>query len=327
MEENMTYQKRTKIFLSVAVIVYTLLYFLLSMLTENIDYKNPTLSSELMLRLPSIAVTVITLTMFFLMGKKLTDDKRKAMIFMASIYFGSNVVNAVTKFFSCGVEAAITLSYLKPDALASSAVVIELIEIPFTVIAAYYAFTAFEGLNSKLGGESLEQSQMPLSRARIRYFAYELIGGIAISIFSTVPTLLISFFAMESIYTNDNYSFIVIATQVASVFTVSADLVLIYIAGYRPFRSRIDAMAFVACSGLSGEISRIFINLLLIPQMLAFNSFTSGVFEAGKELEGVLATAGTTGIFGILTSVISIGLALFMLKYFFSHKLYGIAEQ
>lgn len=326
MKENMTYQKQTKIFISAAVIVHTLFYSLLSMLTENIDYKNPTLSSELMLRLPSIAVTITTLTLFFFMGKKLTDDKRKAMIFMGSVYFGNNVVNALTEFFSCGAEAAITLGYLKPDVLAFSAAVIELIEIPFAVIAAYYAFTAFEGLNSTLGGETLEQSQMPLSRARTRYFAYELIGGIAIGIFSTLPTFLISFFAMESIYTNNADSFIVITTQVASVFTVLANLVLIYIAGYRPFRSRIDAMAFVACSGLSSEISGIFVNLLLVPQLIAFSSVTSGAFEGEIELEGMLTAAGTTGILGILTVLVSIGTALFMLKYFFSHKLYGVAE-
>jgi len=327
MKENITYQKQTKIFISAAVIVHTLFYSLLSMLTENIDYKNPTLASELMLRLPSIAVTIITLTLFFLMGKRLTDDKRKALIFMGSVYFGINVVNALTAFFSCGVETVITLGYLKPDVLAFSAVVIELIEIPFAVIAAYYAFTAFEGLNSRTGDVGLDRSQMPLSRARIRYFAYEFIGGIVIGAFSTLPTFLISFFAMESIYTNNADSFIVITTQVVAVFTGLASLILIYIAGYRPFRSRIDAMAFVACSGLSSEISRIFVNLLLIPQMLALNIFTSGAFEGETDLVSALTTVGTTGILSILAVLVSIGTALFMLKCFFSHKLYGIAEQ
>ncbi len=326
MEENLRYQKRIKTFISIVVIVHTLSYSLLNFLTKDIDYKNPTLSSELMLRLPSIAVTIITLTLFFFMGKKLTDDKRKAIIFMGSVYFGINVVNAVTEFLSCGVEAAITLGYLEPGMLALSAVVISIIEIPFAVIAAYYAFAAFEGLNSKLGGESLEQSQMPLSRARTRYCAYEIIGGIVIGILSTLPAFIISFFVMESVYTNDSDSFIVITTQFVSAFGSFASFIIIYIAGYRPFGSRTDAMAFVACSGLSSEISRIFVNLLLIPQMLALNSFTSGAFEGEIELAGALTTVGTTGIFGILTFLVTIGTALLMLKYFFSHKLYGIAE-
>lgn len=322
----MTYQKQTKIFISAAVIVHTLFYSLLNMLTENIDYKNPTLSSELMLRLPSIAVTAVTLTLFFLMGKKLTDDKRKAIIFMSSIYFGSKIVNALTEFLSCGVEAAITLGYLKPDMLALSSVAISIIEIPFAVIAAYYAFTAFEGLNSKFTGESLDSSKMPLSRARMRYCAYELIGGIVIGMLSTLPAFIISFFAMEGVYANNSDAFIVIATQFTAAFGSLAGLVIIYIAGYRPFRSRTDAMAFVACSGLSAKISNIFVNLLLIPQMLAFNGFMSSALEGEMEMKGILMSAGTTGGFGVLMTLVSIGTALFMLKYFFSHKLYGIAE-
>lgn len=317
MEEKLSYQKRTKSFITIAVIVHTLFYTALNMLVKDNDYKNPTLASELMLRLPSIAVTVITLTLFFLMGKKLTDDKRKALIFMGSIYFGSRVVNAVTVFFSCGLDALLTLGHLKPNLILPLNTAIEIIEIPFVITAAYYAFTAFEGLNSKFTGESLNQSKMPLGRARTRYFVYELIGNTLIGTLSTLPTFLLGFFAMNSLYTNNSETFAVILTQIASAFS-PAVLLFIYIAGYKPYKSRIDGMAFIACAGLSGEVSRIFTNLLLIPQMLSLNNLISGAHEIEAELGSVLIRAGSTGILSILTLVISIGTSLFMLKYFFS---------
>ena len=316
MEENLNYQKQTKAFIAIAVIANTLFYSVLSILTRDIDYKNPTLNSELMLRLPSIAVTIILLTLLFFMGKKLTDDKKKALIFMGSVYFGDRVVSAVTAFFSCGLDALTTLRYITPNVFGILTAVIEIIEIPFVIVAAYYAFTAFEGLNPKFGGENLDQSQMPLGRARTRYFVYELIGSTVIGTLSTLPTFLLGFFAMNSLYTSNSETFTVILTQIASAFS-PAVLLFIYIAGYKPYKSRIDGMAFIACSGLSGEVSRILTNLLLIPQMLSLNSLTSGAYEIEAELGSVLIRAGSTGILSILTVVISIGISLFMLKYFF----------
>ncbi len=318
MEENLSYRKQTKAFIAIAVIIHTLFYTGLNMLTRDIDYKNPTLTSELMLRLPSIAVTVITLTLFFLMGKKLTDDKRKALIFMGSVYFGSRVVNAVTGFFACGLDALTTLRYITPNVFGILTAIIEIIEIPFVIIAAYYAFTAFEGLNPNFSGESLDRSQMPLGRARTRYFAYELIGGAVMGMITVMPTFVAGFFIGQNYLDGDFEVWITVAAQAFSALSVAAGLLFVYIAGYRPFRSRIDAFAFIACSGLSGEVSRIFTNLLLIPQMLSLNSLTSGVYESEAELGSMLITAGTSGIFSILTVVISIGTALFMLKYFFS---------
>lgn len=316
MEESLSMQKRTKAFMAVAVVAQVLLLSVYSMLSADIDYRHPTLMSELTLRVPSIAITVLILVMSFLLGKKLTGDKRKAVVFMATVYFGRSVVGAVTAFVTCAFDVLNTLGHISPGAFSALSAAVSIIEIPFAVIAAYYAFAAFEGLSPQFYGRSLADSQLTLSRARLRYFAYELIGGLIIGIITSLPTMLISLLTLQEF--NDVSTLTVIATKAASAFSGLAGLLLVYVAGYRACKSSVDAMAFVACMALSGAIGGIFTNLVVIPQNLMLNSFVTGGIEGGLKASDVLMTTAATGATVIVALITSIVIPLIMMKYFFS---------
>lgn len=316
MEENSSCRKRVKSFIAASVIVNTLVNSVLDMLTKNLEAEVPTFSSELMLRLPGIAATVIILTAMYLTGKGLTGEKRKAIILMSSVFLAQSATDALAEIFSCTAEVMTTLKYITPQVFSVIATAVSLIEIPFVIIAAYYIFTAFEGVNPRFNGQCLIDSQMPLSRARTRFFAYQLIGGFVLGTAASLPPILIGLLTLQEFY--DVETLMIISSQVATVFLGIAGLLLNYVAGYRAYKSRTDAMAFVACSALSARISNIFINLLLIPQSLSLSNSIESATQGSMDYTGAMTSVGTTGIFGILTMAVSIVVPLVMLQYFFS---------
>lgn len=318
MEENLSYKKKCKAFISAAVIVNTVIFTALNFIVKDSATESPTFYSELMLRIPAIAATLIALVLLFLIGKKLTGDNRKTVVFMGAVYFGHSIVDAVTLFVHYTLESLSETGYIAQNIITISEIAIPVIEIPFAIAIACFAFSTFEGYNRKSYGITLEDSKLGLSRARTRYFAYEIIGGLVAGIITAIPTLLVSLLTLQEF--NDVALLTTITAKFSLAIGTVVGLFINYLAGYRPYRSRVDAMGFVACSALSAKIVTIPANLIAIPEILALNKMTANVAEAEVNLSSFLPITGASSFLSVLLAAVTLGTALFMLRYFFSKE-------
>ena len=235
---------------------------------------------------------------------------------MASVYSGILVVNAVSEILPCIAESLSSLGYIHPDLLSAVTVAVNILRIPFAVMLANYTFIAFEGHNDTA---SLDDSQLTLSRARNRYIAYQLIGGMVIGLLATLPTFVLSYL-INSVYNNTPGAFSAITANVSSIFSSLAGILIIYFAGYKPYKNRLDGIAFIACYEFANGINSIFISLLTIPQMLTLGNFTTSVTESAIDVTGIASISVVTGIYTLLTTALSIITPVLIMKYFFSNK-------
>ena len=319
MEENNIISKRKIAIFSTVAIIISYIFSTLSNVTISYllaDYTESMTSEfrQLFESCSGLAVNLLTLAAFLILGHILTKDKRKTFIFAGSMYFGKQAVAIISSLIIAILKILMYAGKLYSSNYAQGILITNIVFIPAIILVAYTFYTALEGINGKISG-SLDTTELTLSRARKRYLCYILIGAVITGVITSAPSLLYVYMGHE---TSSFLSTLTTAlTELTSWLGSVISLALLFLAGYKPYKSRIDGMAFIACSGLSGEVSRILTNLLLIPQMLSLNSLTSGAYEIEAELGSVLIRAGSTGILSILTVVISIGISLFMLKYFF----------
>lgn len=319
MEESLRYKNKIKTFTLTAAVINGIFSALLNFTTEKLDAyytaQNTDPVSHILFYLPKIIITVVSFALFFLLGKKLTANNRKAVIFMGAICFGAEIVNLITLWLTAAKDLLTSLGHLTEISILTT--VLPIITIPFTALAASHAFTVFEGLHPKLDGKCLNNSRMPLSRARNRYIGYELIGGFVIGLISTMPVFIAGFLMADS-FGSENYDpLLENIALISSAFGGVLSFAVMYFAGYKPYKNHIDAIAFVACSNLGGNIGVIFTNTLYFIQNKFFPTVSSELIEEANWLE-VTGSLTSTTIFSGISFIIPLGMTLFIMKYFFS---------
>lgn len=304
-------KKKTGLFIAIVVIAEYLLRFcvfsttLTAMpLNDASDYEKFNMIS----RIISLCITAVTIILTFVIGYVLTKDKKKTVIFAGSVYFGKNAANLIASLISA---VANSLSYSGVLGASDMSTVIstgEVLVIPLIVAMAYFAFTAFEGTNPKLEG-SLGSSEMLLSKARKRLIVAYLIAAAVSGVLTSAPSFVFAFVNIDMEY---SYIMSIISLATKWLGTVLSFLI-IYFAGYKPYKSHCDAMAFLSSESISIAISGFFMSVAMLPVSM----LTQAVTKAENYQYMALLTGATSVISGI-AFIIEILLIGYIAKFFFA---------
>lgn len=322
MNENTTNKRKVGIFTAVSLLISYGAGILANIISAAFPADSGAIENLAMYNLindiPSYIASVITLAVFLIMGYILTKDKKKTVIFAGALCFGRNAVSILNSLIVRIAKIVIAYDSASAYDIADLQPVINIALSPLVIFAAYFAYTCFEGINTKLSGQSLENSQMTLSRARKRYLAYSIIGGIAIGAVSSGINYLINYFAMYDFNpAEDVISFdFTISASAISWLSNSALIVLTYIAGYKPFKNHVDAMAFIGVDGLASIIVGLFSRLIHIIYSYIVNTVFIGTDNIGYTYSLVSSIYATTS--GLLVTVATYLIALYLFKYFFA---------
>ncbi len=328
MNENTANKRKTGIFISAAVLINIAVKFLANFISSSFlsdsfieasdDLENLAMN-RLIADLPSYIASVISLIIFLVMGYLFTGNKKKTIIFTGALYFGESAVSILSSLIDKISKIAINYNFASTSSVTSFLVILPVILSPLVIFLAYLAFTGFEGINTKLNSQSLENSQMTLSRARKRYLAYSIIGGLAVAAVNSGILYLIDYFALSNYNPADPDSYIsfdfTISASAISWLSSLAILVIIYVAGYKPFKSHTDAMAFVG-------VDKLALMLVSVVSKLVYIIYSFIVNKVFIEADNIgYAYSLTTSIYGsvssILATIATFIVALLLFRYFF----------
>ncbi len=309
MEEILTYKKRSKLFIAVAFIVPYLLSFLQNavnlFLSDNfaeVELRD-VLSSVL-----SFAVSLITVALFFLLGKALTKSNTKAIIFTAVLCFTQSLTGIITDLIT---TVATSLSYtgiITPPTISTVTLVAEFVFLPVKIILAYSFFTTLEGINEKFQLQGIGSFKTTLSAARKRYFIYFVISFVIPLIFSSSVAFVIS-----ATYTGvDNSNVVAIVSQLSNYLAKLLPFIALYIIGYKPYKSHPEAIAFSSGIILANRISGIAFSLPIL-------GVTQLLIETENYSMLILPTILSV-VLSLLNSIASILLVMWLFKFFFSNE-------
>ena len=197
MENTADYKKKILVFTSIAMIIKYLLY-----LAENfVSFKFFALDSEALPEeifasqnwsgVSRLAVSLITFAMFFFIGKALTKDKMKALIYTAAAYFGCTVAGILPDFISAVSKVIINIT--APQSAAILNMVAKIISVPLEIFLAYTAFTALEGINEKLGSKGIGSFETTAKQAKKGYIIYLILSIVVTSVLTSVPGFISAF--------------------------------------------------------------------------------------------------------------------------------------
>lgn len=317
MEEKIINKKKIAIFASVAIIISYIFSALsnVTVLYLMADYME-SLTSELRQVFESclgLAVNLLTLSAFLILGHILTKDKRKTFIFAGSMYFGKRVVAIASSLITSILNVLMRAGKLYSGTYAQSISIINIAFIPVIILVAYTFYTALTGVNGKISG-SLDTTELTLSRARKRYLCYVLTGAVIAGVITSAPSLLYVYVGHE---TSSFLSTLAPAfTELTSWLSSVISLALLFLAGYKAYKSLTDGIAFGVCSGVAGGISGIFTGIMIIPLRLGINYLTTALQSDVNPTYMTLISVGM-GAFSIIAAVVGFAVELIMLKYFF----------
>lgn len=317
MEEKIINKKKIAIFASVAIII-SYIFTALSNVTISYllaDYGNSMTKERLQLfeSCSGLAVNLLTLSAFLILGHILTKDKRKTFIFAGSMYFGKRVVAIASSPITSILKVLMHAGKLYSGTYSQSISIISIAFIPVIILVAYTFYTALTGVNGKISG-SLDTTELTLSRARKRYLCYVLTGAVIGGVITSAPSLVYVYMGHE---TSSFLSTLAPAlTELTSWLSSVISLALLFLAGYKAYKSLTDGIAFGVCSGVAGGISGIFTGIMIIPLRLGINYLTTALQTDVNPTYMTLISVGM-GAFSVISVVIAYAIDLIMLKYFF----------
>ena len=317
MEEKIINKRKIAIFASVAIII-SYIFSALSNVTISYllaDYTESMTSEfrQLFESCSGLAVNLLTLAAFLILGHILTKDKRKTFIFAGSMYFGKQAVAIISSLIIAILKILMYAGKLYSSNYAQGILFTNIVFIPAIILVAYTFYTALEGINGKISG-SLDTTELTLSRARKRYLCYILIGAVITGVITSAPSLLYVYMGHE---TSSFLSTLTTAlTELTSWLGNVISITLLFLAGYKAYKSLTDGIAFGVCSGVAGGISGIFTGIMIIPLRLGINYLTTALQSDVNPTYMTLISVGM-GAFSVIAAVVGFAVELIMLKYFF----------
>lgn len=318
MEENNIISKRKIAIFSTVAIIISYIFSTLSNVTISYllaDYTESMTSEfrQLFESCSGLAVNLLTLAAFLILGHILTKDKRKTFIFAGSMYFGKQAVAIISSLIIAILKILMYAGKLYSSNYAQGILITNIVFIPAIILVAYTFYTALEGINGKISG-SLDTTELTLSRARKRYLCYILIGAVITGVITSAPSLLYVYMGHE---TSSFLSTLTTAlTELTSWLGSVISLALLFLAGYKAYKSLTDGIAFGVCSGVAGGISGIFTGIMIIPLRLGINYLTTALQSDVNPTYMTLISVGM-GAFSVIAAVVGFAVELIMLKYFF----------
>ncbi len=324
METNTSYKKRIGIFATVIILADYLIRMGVNVLISHYAASgfNSDIAEieryEIINQIAGIGLSVLSTVIIFIVSYIFTKDKRKTVVFAGSIYFAKKAAGLFTSLISTVTDGLI---YAGISASTRSAIILadDIIALPVVIALAYFAFTAFEGINAKLEGRSLDNSEMLLSQARKRYFAAYIISLVVTGVMTSGPSFVMAYLTSYGIIDNDGYSavFTVIAQIVTWISSVIG-FVILYCIGCKPYKNRIDGISFISVAGISGAITSLVTSpVFLAYRMVAIKFFEQAQASGSFNTYSVVASVGGTTL-SVIGLVVEIAVILFVLKFFFS---------
>lgn len=275
--------------------------------------------AQMISRLGSIGINVITLILVVGAGYLLTKDKKKTVMYVGSVYFGMNVTALFTKLVTEISRSLYSLT-VRPYIVSTAVGIINYLLVAVSIFTAYFAFTAMEGINSKFPSQSADTSVMTVSRARKRYLAAYVISSVIVAAFSTIPAFIFSVLDADGMTTAGSTFSVV--SSVMSWLSVVTGFAIMYYAGYKPAKSHVEAITFCSAIALQQPVTSILAGALSIILTAISASYNPGIVAgaAGNAYTySMMSTIGNGVIFNI-GFVVEIALCMYALKLFFTKK-------
>lgn len=220
--------------------------------------------SSFLIDIANLAVNIITIGIIILLGKKLTSNKIRTILFLGCYYFGSDV-GALFSSLVSNVFQYLMRSAILPTTASTIMNISSILCLVPAAFAAYMAFTAFEGINGKIPAHPVNVS---LSKARSLFIITVVITALFGGAIVSIPNLLIALINPESgSFASEALIFSgYLVKWLSNVISFS----VIYIAGYRTTKSHFGAISFylpaeslaVPATVIIGNISSIAVDAL-----------------------------------------------------------------
>lgn len=302
MDENrLTYKKKSCIFACVIILTD---YLVRSGANKLVAHLTASGSADVngyntVNQITGVALSVFSLVFILLASYIFTKDKRKTVIFAGSIYFGKELASLVSSLISTVANILTSTMLISPKASSVIITAGDIIVKPLIIALAYFAFTAFEGINTKLEGRSLNNSGMLFSQARKRYLTAYLL----------VHACLTSYGIIDA----DKYGIAFqLSAQIIGWLSTLIRLSIFYHIGYKACKNPLNGISFISISGFAGAVSGVFLNMATLPLNIILNSV--GTTENIALIGTLSGIAGVTSIVALASDIIS---AIYFLKFFF----------
>lgn len=275
--------------------------------------------AQMISRLGSIGINVITLILVVGAGYLLTKDKKKTVMYVGSVYFGMNVTALFTKLVTEISRSLYSLT-VRPYIVSTAVGIINYLLVAVSIFTAYFAFTAMEGINSNFPSQSADTSVMTVSRARKRYLAAYVISSVIVAAFSTIPAFIFSVLDADGMTTAGSTFSVV--SGLMSWLSMVITFVIVYYTGYKPARSHVEAMCFHSAIALQEPVTSIFTGTLSFILTVISNHYNLEIMSgdmSNAHLYSMLTSVGNGVIFTI-GFALEIALCMYALKLFFTKK-------
>jgi len=278
--------------------------------------------SSALMSVANLLINIVTIAAIIFVGKKLTGNKIGTIRFLGCYYFGAAVGTLFSSLISNVFQYL--MAFFIPASTGSTIITVSSIFclVP-AILAAYMAFTAFEGLNDRIPSHPVNIS---LSKARITFIITFIISAVVSGAVSSLPNLLIALINPEpDTFVSDALIFSgYLAKWLANVIVFA----VVYIAGYRMAKSHFGAISFyipanalsVPVIGIISGISSIIVSFLRYSNQLK-------IAEAAKDDQmlamvannstamSVIAIAGT-----VISAVVGFIISYKALSLFYKKK-------
>lgn len=280
---------------------------LINYIPENLIYKY----NQPVIYTARLITAVLTVMTYFIIGRLLTKDKSKSVIFAGSLYFGTQVTLIASSLLGCVTDFLFNYGSITGPTRANLLLAIDIIVIPLFIFASYFFFTALEGINTKFKS-SLTDTEITLKRARLRFLTYSVIGSVVIGAVTSAPNLIFYFLR------TDNTLLTTITNDIVEWLSHILTVLLFVLMGYKVSKNLVDTIAFGACSGIAGAFSNIILLAVNIPSSLATSHVNELIRNGAENVAALSASLSVINLATTITAAVpALIISLVMLRYFF----------
>ena len=260
-----------------------------------------------------------------LFGYLLTKNRKKALIFTGSAFFGVQVANIGSSLINsiCGV-----LTNMKVLETQTASVVNTVCDLAFVVadvVIGVLVFTAIEGMNDKY---TAPENPMTLRHARIRFIiAYVIMFALSNAVVSAPAYLYSMLNSVEAIDSLQGGYFMSAISVVASFLSTVIAFAVVYIAGYKKNKNHNEGIRLYSALSLATPLTS-FVSLFISVVSSALVLVLTPVVPAGTDYmavaeEQLMASAKIyqiTNTVSLITVPLVVVISLWALKLYFDNK-------
>lgn len=276
--------------------------------------------SSALMSVANLLINIVTIAAIIIAGKKLTGNKIGTIRFLGCYYFGAAVGTLFSSLIS-NVFQYLMRFVISPTTGSTIITVSSILCLVPAILAAYMAFTAFEGLNDKITAHPLNVS---LSKARIIFIVTFILTLVVSSAVGTLPNYLMALIMPESGSFASNA--LIFSGYLAKWLTNVIAFAIVYIAGYITTKSHYGAINFylpanafsVPVTAVIGNISSVIVTALKYSDMLKVVENGGADYLSSTMYSGYIGYISMAST--VLTLVVSFAICFKAFSMFYKKK-------